>query len=169
MKLKVNGIEVSLTIDPETPLLWALRDEMGLKGARFGCGMAQCGACTVHADGIAIRSCVIPVGQLQDKAITTVEGLGADHPVIKAWLKHKVAQCGYCQPGQIMTACALLKAKADASPEDWDVAMGGHLCRCGTYPRIKKALAELTGREQSHSNLQENIDQEGVTHGGSYE
>ena len=141
-RLIVNGKPRELNIDPATPLLWALREQLGLTGTKFGCGMALCGACTVHVDGNAVRSCVTPVGAVAGKRITTIEGLSADrsHPVERAWLQIQVPQCGYCQPGQMMSAAALLAVHANPSDADIDDAMAGNLCRCGTYARIRKAI-----------------------------
>ena len=141
-RFKVNGKSVQLKIDPRTPLLWALREQLGLTGTKFGCGMALCGACTVHIDGHAVRSCVTPVAAAADKHVTTIEGLSADrsHPVQRAWLQVQVPQCGYCQPGQMMSAAALLAVNANPSDADIDDAMAGNLCRCGTYARIRKAI-----------------------------
>src|SRR5262249_14191316 len=126
----------------DMPLLWVLRDLLGLTGTKYGCGMAQCGACTVHVDGQAMRSCVLPVATVGSRAITTIEGLSleGEHPVQRAWIEADVVQCGYCQPGQIMTAAALLKAKPKPSDADIDAAMAGNLCRCGTYQRIRAAV-----------------------------
>lgn len=140
--LKVNGLERSFDGDPEMPLLWYLRDMLGLTGTKFGCGMALCGACTVHKNGQAIRSCVVPVRAAAGADITTIEGLGAPglHPVQKAWMAHDVPQCGYCQAGQIMQAVALLKNKPRPSDRDIDEAMSGNICRCGTYQRIRAAI-----------------------------
>ncbi len=141
-KLKINGATRSLDIDPETPLLWALRDHLDLVGTKYGCGIAQCGACTVHLNGQAIRSCVLPVSAVGDGEITTVEGLSNDgtHPVQKAWEQLDVAQCGYCQVGQMMTASALLKTNPKPSESEIISAMQGNICRCGTYHRIKEAV-----------------------------
>jgi aerobic-type carbon monoxide dehydrogenase small subunit (CoxS/CutS family) len=149
IRLIVNGKAAQLNIDSATPLLWALREQLGLTGTKFGCGMALCGACTVHVDGNAVRSCVTPVGAVTGKRVTTIEGLSTDrsHPVQRAWLQVQVPQCGYCQPGQMMSAAALLAANANPSDADIDDAMAGNLCRCGTYARIRKAIhvaAELT-------------------------
>jgi aerobic-type carbon monoxide dehydrogenase small subunit (CoxS/CutS family) len=149
IRLIVNGKAAQLNIDSATPLLWALREHLGLTGTKFGCGMALCGACTVHVDGNAVRSCVTPVGAVTGKRVTTIEGLSTDrsHPVQRAWLQVQVPQCGYCQPGQMMSAAALLAANANPSDADIDDAMAGNLCRCGTYARIRKAIhvaAELT-------------------------
>ena len=141
-RLTVNGKPVELQVDPSTPLLWVLREQLGLTGTKFGCGMALCGACTVHVDGNAFRSCVTPVKAVEGKRITTIEGLSSDrsHPVQRAWLQVQVPQCGYCQPGQMMSAAALLALNANPSDADIDDAMAGNLCRCGTYARIRKAI-----------------------------
>lgn len=138
--LNINGATLSVTASPDTPLLWVLRDELGLTGTKFGCGAALCGACTVHANGQAIRSCVTPISALQGAKITTIEGLDGKHPLQEAWVEHDVPQCGYCQPGQIMSAAALLAAKPKPTDEDIDAAMSGNLCRCGTYKRIRAAI-----------------------------
>lgn len=142
MRLTVNGNSLEIDADPEMPLLWALRDIAGIMGPKFGCGIAACGACTVHLDGVPVRSCSLPVGDVAGE-ITTIEGLSKDgklHPVQQAWLEEQVAQCGYCQSGQIMTAVALLDEIEKPTDEDIDNAMGGNLCRCGTYPRIRAAV-----------------------------
>jgi isoquinoline 1-oxidoreductase alpha subunit len=138
----VNGHSHQLDVEPDAPLLWVLRDELGLTGTKFGCGIAQCGACTVHVDGLPQRSCILPVGSVAGKRITTIEGLASDasHPVQRAWLAEDVPQCGYCQSGQIMTAAALLKSHPEPTDADIDAAMTRILCRCGTYPRIRKAI-----------------------------
>jgi aerobic-type carbon monoxide dehydrogenase small subunit (CoxS/CutS family) len=143
-RFKVNGKTVDLQIDPQTPLLWALREHLRLTGTKFGCGMALCGACTVHVNGNAVRSCVTPVRAVKDQLVTTIEGLSTDrsHPVQRAWLRVQVPQCGYCQPGQMMSAAALLAVKANPSDADIDDAMAGNLCRCGTYARIRRAIHE---------------------------
>jgi aerobic-type carbon monoxide dehydrogenase small subunit (CoxS/CutS family) len=140
--LNVNGRVMRADVEPDTPLLWALRDGLGLVGTKFGCGMAQCGACTVHLDGQPIRSCVTPVSSVKDKKITTIEGLSTDgtHPVQQAWIKEQVPQCGYCQSGQIMAAAALLAKTPNPSDAEIDKAMAGNLCRCGTYQRIRTAI-----------------------------
>ena len=143
MKLQINGKTVEVTAPPETPLLWVIREEAGLTGTKFGCGKALCGACTVHIDGKADRSCVPAVGDVADKPITTIEGLAGDkglHPVQQAWIEENVPQCGYCQSGQIMAAVALLRAIENPTDEDIDAALSANLCRCGTYPRIRKAV-----------------------------
>ncbi|GFD70916.1 (2Fe-2S)-binding protein [Alteromonas marina] len=138
----VNGNKHEFAGDPSTPVLWYLRDELNLTGPKFGCGMAQCGACTVHIDGVAQRSCVMPVSTVQGKEITTIEGLSesGDHPVQKAWVEHKVPQCGFCQCGQIMQAVSLLSTNPTPSDEEIVQNMSGNICRCGTYPRIHKAI-----------------------------
>ncbi|MCU0468170.1 MAG: (2Fe-2S)-binding protein [Arcicella sp.] len=143
--LKINGKTRAVDIDPSTPMLWVLRDTLNMPGTKFGCGMAQCGACTVHLDGTAVRSCSLPVSAVGKAAITTIEGLSENgtHPVQKAWLEHDVAQCGYCQTGQIMTAAALLKDNPKPTDEDIDNAMSGNICRCGTYLRIKEAIKSI--------------------------
>jgi isoquinoline 1-oxidoreductase alpha subunit len=140
--LKINGKTKQVDVDPSTPVLWVLRDHLNMPGTKFGCGMAQCGACTIHLDGNATRSCVLPVSAIGKSAITTIEGLSetGTHPVQKAWLEHDVAQCGYCQTGQMMSAAALLKDNPKPTDEDIDTAMSGNICRCGTYLRIKEAI-----------------------------
>lgn len=140
--LKINGKKQQVDADPATPVLWVLRDQLNLVGTKYGCGIAQCGACTIHLDGTAMRSCMLPVQAVGDKSITTIEGLSekGNHPVQQAWLEHDVPQCGYCQAGQIMSAAALLKDNPNPSDEDIDSAMNGNICRCGTYTRIKAAI-----------------------------
>jgi isoquinoline 1-oxidoreductase subunit alpha len=142
INLKINGKVQAVDVDPKTPLLWVLRDHLDLVGTKFGCGIAQCGACTVHVDGKATRSCILPVSAIENKEVVTIEGLSenGDHPVQKAWLEHDVAQCGYCQSGQIMNASALLKSKPNPSDEEIENAMNGNICRCATYLRIKAAI-----------------------------
>lgn len=142
ISLNINGKTHQIDADPSTPLLWVLRDHLQLVGTKFGCGIASCGACTIHVEGQAIRSCVMPVSGLSGKNITTIEGLSenGDHPVQKAWLEHDVPQCGYCQSGQIMSAAALLAQNSKPTDEDIDNAMMGNICRCGTYVRIKEAI-----------------------------
>jgi aerobic-type carbon monoxide dehydrogenase small subunit (CoxS/CutS family) len=142
INLNVNGKKHVVDVDPRTPMLWVLRDHLNLVGTKYGCGIAACGACTIHFEGVAVRSCQLPVSAAQDKQITTIEGLSAngDHPIQKAWLKHDVPQCGYCQAGQMMTAAALLKKTPHPTDEQIDAAMSGNLCRCGTYLRIKAAI-----------------------------
>jgi len=141
-KLNVNGKSVDVDVDPDTPLLWVLRDTLGLTGTKFGCGMALCGACTVHLNGQAVRSCQVPVSAIGEQAVTTIEGLSTDrsHPVQQAWIEHDVPQCGYCQSGQIMSASALLATTPKPSDSDIDAAMAGNICRCGTYQRIRSAI-----------------------------
>lgn len=143
MRLNINGEFHELDVEPEMPLLWVLRDELNITGPKYGCGIAMCGACTVHIDGAAVRSCSMPVGQVQG-SVTTIEGLGrpdALHAVQKAWVEHQVAQCGYCQSGQIMAAASLLAANPAPTEAEIDTAMSGNLCRCGTYPRIREAVS----------------------------
>lgn len=142
LTLKVNNQTYTIDADPKMPLLWAIREMVGLTGTKFGCGIAQCGACTVHMEGNPIRSCSVPVSAAANKNITTIEGVSGDnsHPVQQAWIKEQVPQCGYCQSGQIMAAVALLKKNATPTDKDIDTAMQGHICRCGTYPRIRKAI-----------------------------
>jgi isoquinoline 1-oxidoreductase alpha subunit len=142
MKLEVNGALREVDAPDEMPLLWVLRDLLGYSGVKFGCGMAQCGACTVHLDGAAVRSCVLPVSAVQGRKITTIEGLSPDgtHPVQRAWAETDVVQCGYCQSGQIMSAAALLAQKPDPTDEEIELAMAGNICRCGTYQRIQQAV-----------------------------
>ncbi len=140
--LKINGADHSVDVAPDTPILWVLRDHVNLVGTKYGCGIAQCGACTVHLDGVAIRSCNVPISTVGNKSITTIEGLSekGDHPVQKAWLEHDVPQCGYCQAGQIMNAAALLKDNPNPYDDDIENSMQGNICRCGTYTRIKAAI-----------------------------
>ena len=150
MKLDINGTVRDIDAPPDMPLLWVLRDLAGLPGTKFGCGMAQCGACTVHLDGKAIRACVTPVSAVGSRAVTTIEGLSADgsHPVQKAWAEIDVVQCGYCQSGQIMSAVALLAENPRPTDDDIDAALSGNICRCGAYQRIRAAIhraAELKG------------------------
>jgi isoquinoline 1-oxidoreductase subunit alpha len=143
----VNGKKLQVDVDSDTPLLWTLRENLGLTGTKFGCGIAQCGACTVHVDGQPIRSCITPVGSVKGKRITTIEGLSANgsHPLQKAWIVEEVPQCGYCQSGQIMSAAALLATKPKPSDADIDAAMSGNICRCGTYQRIRRAIHRAAG------------------------
>ena len=141
--LEINGEVVQTDVEDDMPLLWFLREIKKLTGVKFGCGSAHCGVCTVHVNGVARRSCVTPIKDVAGQKITTIEGLsqnGALHPVQQAWIDERVPQCGYCQCGQIMTACALLKANKNPSDDDIDLAMSGNLCRCGTYPRIRRAI-----------------------------
>ncbi len=140
--LKVNGKRYEVEISGNTPLLWVIRERLGLTGTKYGCGVAQCGACTVHVNGIAVRSCVTPVSTVAGKEIVTIEGLSPDgsHPVQRAWIEEDVPQCGYCHSGQIMSAAALLAANKDPTDKDIDEAMSGNICRCGTYQRIRRAI-----------------------------
>lgn len=144
LSLKINGAAREVDVDPSTPLLWVLRDALGLAGTKFGCGIAQCGACTVHVDGSPTRSCSIPVAAVKNASITTIEGLAASdgrlHPLQAIWMALDVPQCGYCQAGQIMSAAALLKSTPAPTDEQIDAAMAGNICRCGTYTRIRKAI-----------------------------
>ena len=149
----LNGEPVRFNGDPSTPLLWVIRDDFKLKGSKFGCGAGLCGACTMHLDGTAIKTCVLPVAAAADKAVTTIEGLGNPedlHPLQTAWIEHNVPQCGYCQSGQIMAAAALIADKPSASSEDVDNAMSGNICRCGCYPRIKAAILSVAASALSY-------------------
>ena len=147
MTLDVNGKPLAVKAAPDTPLLWVLRDELQLTGTKYGCGMAQCGACTVMVDGQAVRSCVTPIEAVAAGKITTIEGLGGQHPLQQAWVKHEVPQCGYCQAGQIMSATALLTANAKPTDADIDDAMSGNICRCATYTRIRAAIKLASGQK----------------------
>ena len=152
--LTINGKSHNVDVDPTTPLLWVIRDSLGLTGTKFGCGMALCGACTVHLDGNAIRSCVAPLSRVAGKHVTTIEGLSQNlsHPLQRAWIEVDVPQCGYCQSGQIMSAAILLKENAKPTDKDIDEAMSGNICRCGTYSRIRRAIhraAELSAERRS--------------------
>ncbi|UKM64441.1 (2Fe-2S)-binding protein [Flavobacteriaceae bacterium GSB9] len=140
--LSINNTSYSITVDADTPILWVLRDHIGLLGTKYGCGIGMCGACTVHLDGRAVRSCLLRISAIGDSKITTIEGLSEDgsHPVQQAWLEHDVPQCGYCQSGQMMSASSLLKDNPNPTDEDIDTAMNGNICRCGTYIRIKQAI-----------------------------
>jgi aerobic-type carbon monoxide dehydrogenase small subunit (CoxS/CutS family) len=142
INLIVNGKKQAVDVDPTTPLLWVLREELDLLGAKFGCGIAQCGACTIHLDGVAVRSCVLPVSAAANQRITTIEGLSqkGDHPLQRAWIEHDVSQCGYCQAGQIMSAAALLLRTPKPTDAQIEAAMSGNICRCGTYLRIRQAI-----------------------------
>jgi len=150
LSLNINGSDLTINADPQTPLLWVLRDELGFVGTKFGCGIAMCGACTVLVDGEPTRSCVLSVGDVEGK-VTTIEGIGSPdnmHVVQQVWAEHQVAQCGYCQSGQIMAATALLQEIPQPTDDDIDEAMSGNLCRCGTYPRIRAAIHEAATRLQ---------------------
>ncbi len=146
--LNINGKNQQVDVDPDTPMLWVLRDHANLVGTKYGCGIGQCGTCTIHVNGVAIRSCMLTVAQAGTQEITTIEGLSenCDHPVQKAWLEHDVAQCGFCQTGQIMNAAALLKNSPNPSDEEIEAAMSGNICRCGTYVRIKAAIKTAAGQ-----------------------
>ena len=141
-RIQINGKTMTVKAEPDTPLLWVIRDEVGLTGTKFGCGMALCGACTVHLDGQPVRSCQTPLSAAAGKKVSTIESLSANnsHPLQKAWIEHDVPQCGYCQSGQLMSAAALLKSNKNPSDDDIDAAMSGNICRCGTYPRIRAAI-----------------------------
>ena len=145
--LNINGKKQQVDVDPDTPMLWVLRDHANLAGTKYGCGIGQCGACTIHLDGAAVRSCSLLVSSVADQSITTIEGLSqkGDHPVQKAWIEHDVPQCGYCQAGQIMNASALLKNNPNPSDKEIEAAMNGNICRCGTYMRIKAAIKTAAG------------------------
>lgn len=156
MQINLNGKLYSLDIDPDTPLLWAIRDEIGLTGTKFGCGKGLCGACTVHLNGQAIRSCITPVSVVDGQLITTIEGLADGeqlHPVQESWITHNVPQCGYCQPGQLMSASALLASNPNPDDADIDAAMSGNICRCGTYPRIRNAIKDAAKNLQAINEL----------------
>jgi isoquinoline 1-oxidoreductase alpha subunit len=147
MQLRINGTDRPIEVEPDMPLLWAIRDLVGLTGTKFGCGQALCGACTVHLNGVAVRSCGLPVSAVAGQAITTIEGLSADasHPLQRAWVDLGVPQCGFCQPGQIMQAASLLATKPHPSEQEIDDAMAGNLCRCGTYLRSRAAIRRVAG------------------------
>lgn len=146
--LKINGKSKQVDVDPTTPVLWVLREHLNMQGTKYGCGVSMCGACTIHLNGNAVRSCQMPVSAIGEREITTIEGLSenGDHPVQKAWLEYDVAQCGYCQTGQIMTAAALLKSTPNPTDAQIEAAMNGNICRCGTYLRIKEAIKSVTKR-----------------------
>jgi len=150
--ITVNGTEQKLQVDPSTPLLWVLREQLALTGTKFGCGMAQCGACTVHVDGTAMRSCVTPLSAVSGQKITTIEGLAPNnnelHPLQQAWIEEQVPQCGYCQSGQLMSAAALLATNPSPSDADINIAMAGNICRCGMYSRIRRAIKSVAGVQQ---------------------
>jgi isoquinoline 1-oxidoreductase alpha subunit len=147
VRIRVNGVEKTLDVDPDMPLLWALRDVLGLTGTKYGCGQALCGSCTVHLDGQVVRACVTPVRRADGRAVTTIEGLSPDgsHPLQRAWVDLGVPQCGFCQAGQLMTAAALLKAKPKPTDDEIDQSMAGNICRCGTYVRIRAAIRKAAG------------------------
>ena len=145
VSITVNGQRRELDVDGATPLLWVVRDDLGLTGTKYGCGVAQCGACTVHVDGVATRSCITQLSRVAGKKVTTIEGLGDNHPVQKAWIKNDVPQCGYCQSGQVMSAAALLKTKPKPTEAEIIAAMDGNICRCGTYQRIRAAIKDAAG------------------------
>jgi len=147
LKLTINGKPIEYTGDPQMPLLWVLRDELNLTGTKYGCGIAQCGACTVHVNGSAQRACALPVAAAENQLVVTIEGLSVDgdHPLQTAWKDIQVPQCGFCQPGQIMQAAALLATNAGPSDAEIDTAMSGNICRCGTYPRIRAAIKSVAG------------------------
>ncbi|MBX7127479.1 MAG: (2Fe-2S)-binding protein [Cyclobacteriaceae bacterium] len=149
INLNVNGKTAVVDVDPKTPVLWVLREHLHLVGTKYGCGVAQCGACTIHLEGTAVRSCSVPVSAVGNKKITTIEGLSTngDHPVQKAWLEHDVAQCGYCQTGQIMQAAALLNSNPNPTDSQIESAMSGNICRCGTYVRIKDAIKSASSQK----------------------
>ena len=145
IEFEVNGEARQVDVEPEMPLLWVIREQLALSGTKFGCGIAQCGACTVHVDGVATRSCTMPVGTVRGRAVTTIEGLaaaGAVHPLQQAWIDEQVPQCGYCQSGQLMSAAALLASNPQPNDVDIDAAMRGNICRCGTYARIRRAISK---------------------------
>jgi isoquinoline 1-oxidoreductase alpha subunit len=150
IRVTVNGRAQELDVDPEMPILWVLRDVLGLTGAKYGCGQALCGACSVHIDGQVVRSCCTPVRRAEGKSVTTIEGLSekGDHPLQQAWVEHAVPQCGFCQTGQIMTAAALLAKKPKPTDAEIDQSMAGNLCRCGTYTRIRAAIRKAAGIDQ---------------------
>ena len=145
IEFKLNGEKLQLDADPETPLLWVLRDNLGMLGTKFGCGMGLCGACTVHLDGMAMRSCSTPISMVAGKSVATIESLGGDHPLQQAWIEHNVPQCGYCQSGQIMSAAALLERNPSPTSQEIRDAMAGNICRCGTYGKIHSAIASAAG------------------------
>lgn len=152
--LNINQQKFTVDADPQTPLLWVIRDEVGLTGTKYGCGIAQCGACTVHLNGTPVRSCSLPVSAISGQQVTTIEGVSEDqsHPVQKAWVEAQVPQCGYCQSGQIMSAIALLDKNPKPTDDDIDTAMSGNICRCGTYTRIRKAIHNASNEISNGSN-----------------
>ena len=154
IKLTINGKPYNLDSDPKMPLLWAIRDLAGLTGTKYGCGIAQCGACTIHLNGAPVRSCSLPVSAAAGKEITTIEGLAAanGNPVQQAWIAHQVPQCGYCQPGMIMTAAGVLQKNPAATDQDLERALQGHICRCGSYPRIREAISTARAQYQQENS-----------------
>jgi|TARA_B110000438_G_scaffold255821_1_gene262882 aerobic-type carbon monoxide dehydrogenase small subunit (CoxS/CutS family) len=163
----VNGIRQTVDVDPSKPLLWVLREELALTGTKFGCGIAQCGACTVQVNGQAVRSCVTPISSIEGSQVATIEGLGSDsgdlHPLQQAWIQHQVPQCGYCQSGQLMSASALLDSNPNPTDAEIDAAMQGNICRCGMYGRIRKAIKSVDVAASSEDKLFYNV--VGVDHG----
>lgn len=163
----VNGIRQTVDVDPSKPLLWVLREELALTGTKFGCGIAQCGACTVKVNGQAVRSCVTPISSIEGSQVATIEGLGSDsgdlHPLQQAWIQHQVPQCGYCQSGQLMSASALLDSNPNPTDAEIDAAMQGNICRCGMYGRIRKAIKSVDVAASSEDKLFYNV--AGVDHG----
>jgi len=163
----VNGIRQTVDVDPSKPLLWVLREELALTGTKFGCGIAQCGACTVQVNGQAVRSCVTPISSVEGSQVATIEGLGSDsgdlHPLQQAWIQHQVPQCGYCQSGQLMSASALLDSNPNPTDAEIDAAMQGNICRCGMYGRIRKAIKSVDVAASSEDKLFYNV--AGVDHG----
>ncbi|HBJ90928.1 MAG: (2Fe-2S)-binding protein [Gammaproteobacteria bacterium] len=153
----INGEQQTVDVDPSKPLLWVLREQLALTGTKFGCGIAQCGACTVHIDGQAMRSCVTPISRVEGRQVTTIEGLRSDdgelHPLQQAWIEHQVPQCGYCQAGQLMSASALLSNNPSPSDADIDAAMSGNICRCGMYGRIREAIKTTSVASATHEKL----------------
>ena len=170
MKITVNGEVHELNVEPDTPLLWVVREQLGLTGTKFGCGIAQCGACTMHVNGTAMRTCVLPVSAVAGAEITTIEGIGSDesyHPVQAAWIAEQVPQCGYCQSGQIMSAVALLEANPNPSDEEIDRAMAGNICRCGMYTRVRSAIKRVAAGEVAiyDPRTGQSVSREEVQHG----
>jgi isoquinoline 1-oxidoreductase alpha subunit len=160
IEFQLNGKSVQTDIDGSTPLLWVIRDHFGLKGSKFGCGKGLCGACSMHLDGMSVRTCVLPVSAVADRQITTIEGLGqpdALHVLQQVWIDSSVAQCGYCQSGQLMSASALLNTNPAPSDADIDTAMSGNICRCGTYPRIRKAIKQAAEKMASNDTGQSGV------------
>ena len=165
IEFSVNKTRANLDVDPSTPLLWVIRDHLGLTGTKYGCGIAQCGACTVHIDGQAVRSCVAPVSRAAGKEVTTIEGLSPDlsQPLQRAWIEEDVPQCGYCQSGQLMSAAVLLREKPQPTDDDIDKAMTGNICRCGTYQRIIEAIQSISGTQASSLQHPAGVGTEEVT------